>query len=45
MIKDPKFKFGNHLRILKQKHFCKTYTPNWSEEFFVIIGVKNTMCY
>ena len=26
-----------------QKSFCKRYTPIWSEEFFVIKKVKNTV--
>ena len=35
--KDPKFKVGNHVRISKYKNiFAKGYTPNWSEEVFVI---------
>ena len=35
--KDPKFKVGNHIRISKYKNiFTKGYTPNWSEEVFVI---------
>ena len=41
--KDPKFKVGDHVRILKHKNiFAKWYTPNWSEEIFVIKKVKNT---
>ena len=40
--KDPKFKVGNHVRISKYKDiFAKGYTPNWSEEVFVIKKVKN----
>ena len=40
---DPKFKVGNHVRILKYKNiFAKGYTPNWSEEVFVIKKTKNT---
>ena len=36
--KDPKFKFGDHLRISKYKNiFAKGYTLNWSEEVFIII--------
>ena len=28
--KDPKFKIGDHVRILKCKNsFAKVYTPNW----------------
>ena len=42
--KDPKFKVGDHLRISKYKNiFAKGYTPNWSEEVFVIKEVKNTV--
>ena len=47
--KDPKFKVGDHVRISKYKNiFAKGYIPNWSEEVFVIIKVKNTVpwtCY
>ena len=40
--KDPKFKVGDHVRISKYKNiFAKGYTPNWSEEVFVIKKVKN----
>ena len=42
--KDPKFKFGDHVRISKYKNiFTKGYTPNWSEEVYVIKEVKNTV--
>ena len=42
--KDPNFKVGNHVRISKYKNiFAKGYTPNWSEELFVIKKVKNTV--
>ena len=42
--KDPKFKVGDHVRISKYKNiFTKGYTPNWSEEVFVIKKVKNTV--
>ena len=35
--KDPKLKVGDHVRISKYKKvFAKGYTPNWSEESFVI---------
>ena len=41
---DPKFKVGDHVRIWKYKNiFAKTYTPNWSEEVFVIKKFKNTV--
>ena len=39
--KDPKCKIGDHVRISKQKNvFAKGYTPNWSEEVFVISKIK-----
>ena len=42
--KDPKFKVGDHVRIYKCKSiFAKGYTPNWSEEIFVIKEIKNTV--
>ena len=42
--KNPKFKVGDHVRISKYKNiFAKGYTPNWSEEVFVIEKVKNTV--
>ena len=42
--KDPKFKVGDHVRISKYKIiFAKGYTPNCSEEVFVIKKVKNTV--
>ena len=42
--KNPKFKVGDHVRISKYKNiFAKDYTPNWSEEIFVIKKVKNTV--
>ena len=42
--KDPKFKVGDHVRISKYKNiFAKGYTPNWSEEVFVVSGIKNTV--
>ena len=35
--KDPKFKVGDHMRISKFKNVsAKGYTPNWSEEIFVV---------
>ena len=35
--KNPKFKVGDNIRISKYKNiFAKGYTPNWSEEVFVI---------
>ena len=42
--KDPKYKVGDRVRISKYKNiFAKGYTPNWSEEIFVIKKVKNTV--
>ena len=35
--RDPKFRVGDYVRIFKFKNnFAKGYTPNWSEEVFVI---------
>ena len=42
--KDPKFKVGDRVRISKQKNiFAKRYTPNSSEEVFVVTKFKNTV--
>ena len=42
--KDPKFKVGDYVRISKYKNiFAKDYTPNWSEEVFVVKKIKNTV--
>ena len=45
----PKFKVGDHVRISKYKNiFAEGYTPNWSEDVFVISKIKNTVpwtCY
>ena len=42
--KDPKLKVGDHGRTSKFKNiFAKGYTPNWSEEVFVINKIKNTV--
>ena len=39
--KAPKFKVGDYKRISKNKIiFAKGYTPNWSEEIFVITELK-----
>ena len=44
--KDPKFKVGDHVRISKyKKSFAKGYTPNLSEEVFVIKKFKNTFLW
>ena len=40
--KDPKFKVGDHVRILTYKtFFTQGSAPNWSEEVFVIKKVTN----
>ena len=40
----PKLKAGDHVRISKYKNiFAKGYTPNWSEEVFVVTKIKNTV--
>ena len=42
--KDPKIKVGDHVRISKFKNvFAKGYTPNWSEEIFIVKKIKNTV--
>ena len=42
--KDPKFIFGDIVRISKYKNiFTKGYVPNWAEEVFMIKNVKNTV--
>ena len=44
VTKDPKFKVGDHVRISKYKNiFAKGYTPNWSEEIFIISKINNTV--
>ena len=44
--KDSKFKVGDHVRISKYKNIFTTgYTPNWSEEVFVIRKIKNTVTW
>ena len=41
---DLKFKVSDHVRISKYKNiFAKGYTPNCSEETFVISKIKNTV--
>ena len=43
-IKKPKFKVSDNARISKYKNiFAKSYTPNWSEEIFVVNKVQNTV--
>ena len=42
--KGPKFIVGDHVKTSKYKNiFGEGYTPNWSEEIFVIKKVKNTV--
>ena len=42
--KDPKFQIGDHVRISKYENvFEKGYTPNRSEEVFVIKKIRNTV--
>ena len=42
--KDPEFKVGDHVRILKDENiFENCYLPNCSEEVFLIKEVKNTV--
>ena len=44
--KHSKFKVDDHIRSSKYKNsFAKGYTPNWSEEVFVIKKVKNTVTW
>ena len=44
--KDPKFKAGDHVRLLKYKNFfAKGHTPNWSEEVFVVSKIKDTVSW
>ena len=42
--KIPKFKVNDNVRISKYKNiFAKGYTPNWSEEVFIINKIKKTV--
>ena len=37
----PKFQVRDHVRISKRRNiFAEGYTPNWSEEVFVIANLK-----
>ena len=39
--KDPKFKVGDNVRISNHKNiFAKGYTPNWSEDDFIVKKLK-----
>ena len=41
---NPQFKVDDRVRISKYKNsFAKGYTPNWSEENFVINKIKTTV--
>ena len=41
--KNARFKVGYHVKLSKyKKTFAKGYSPNWSEEDFVISRIKNT---
>ena len=43
---DSKLKVGDHGRIWKYKNiFAKGYTPNWSEEVFIVNKIKNTVLW
>ena len=43
-VKDPKFKKNGHVRISKYKNiFAKGYSPNWSEEMFVVKKKNSTL--
>ena len=42
--KDPKFKVGDNVKLPKYRNiFAKGYSPNWSEDVFVINKIKNTV--
>ena len=44
--KGPKFKVNDHVKISMYKNiFAKGYVPNWSEEVFIVNGIKNTVLY
>ena len=39
----PKYKIGDMVRLSKiKRYFEKGYTPNWTEEIFIIDGIQNT---
>ena len=43
-VTKPKFKVDDLVRISKYKNiFAKRYTPNWSEEVFVVSKIKDTV--
>ena len=42
--KDPKIKVGEQVRISRYKNIlAKGYAPNWSEQVFVVSGIKITV--
>ena len=42
--KDPTYQIGDTGRILKYKNiFAKGFTPNWSEEIFVVKEIKKIL--
>ena len=44
LIKNPKFRKGDHVRITKYKNiFAKKHSPNWSEKAFIVNKIKNTV--
>ena len=44
--KDPKFEVVDHVKILKYKSiFAKGFTPNWSEEVYVINKAENAVLW
>ena len=44
VLKPPKFKLGDYVRIPKKKgHFEKGYTPRWTEEVFQVSQILNTV--
>ena len=43
IIKTQNFKVGDYVRIFNYKNiFANGYLPNWPEEVFIIIKIKNT---
>ena len=44
ILKNPKFKVGDRVGISQYKNiFAKGQALNWSEEFFVVSKIKNTV--
>ena len=44
--KDSRFKVGGRVRISKLKNiFAKGYTPNWSNEIFIVNKINDTIPY